>query len=69
MPDSPARPRVGFIGTGLIGTPMVQRLLECGLSVTVCGGLVYDVDELLSDVRAMVDESWQGATDERPPGP
>ena len=30
-----ARPRVGFIGTGLIGTPMVQRLLECGLSVTV----------------------------------
>ena len=35
MPDAPARPRVGFIGTGLIGTPMVQRLLECGLSVTV----------------------------------
>ncbi len=30
-----ARPRVGFIGTGLIGTPMVQRLHECGLSVTV----------------------------------
>lgn len=30
-----ARPRVGFIGTGLIGTPMVERLLECGLSVTV----------------------------------
>lgn len=35
MPDPAARPRVGFIGTGLIGTPMVQRLLECGLSVSV----------------------------------
>lgn len=35
MPDTAARPRVGFIGTGLIGTPMVQRLLECGLSVSV----------------------------------
>lgn len=28
-------PDVGFIGTGLIGTPMVQRLLERGLSVAV----------------------------------
>ncbi len=27
--------RVGFIGTGLIGTPMVERLLECGVAVTV----------------------------------
>ena len=27
--------RIGFIGTGLIGTPMVQRLLERGLSVSV----------------------------------
>ena len=27
--------RVGFIGTGLIGTPMVERLLEQGLAVTV----------------------------------
>ena len=41
MPDSlPTKttttpPRIGFIGTGLIGTPMVQRLLECGLSVSV----------------------------------
>jgi len=35
MPDTQARPRIGFIGTGLIGTPMVQRLLECGLAVTV----------------------------------
>lgn len=32
MPDAP---RIGFIGTGLIGTPMVERLLECGLPVTV----------------------------------
>lgn len=37
MPDAPATgaPRVGFIGTGLIGTPMVERLLECALPVTV----------------------------------
>jgi 3-hydroxyisobutyrate dehydrogenase len=33
--DTAGSPRIGFIGTGLIGTPMVQRLLECGLSVTV----------------------------------
>ena len=36
MPDATTRATtVGFIGTGLIGTPMVQRLLECGLSVTL----------------------------------
>jgi 3-hydroxyisobutyrate dehydrogenase len=28
-------PQIGFIGTGLIGTPMVERLLERGLSVTI----------------------------------
>ena len=28
-------PRIGFIGTGLIGTPMVERLLECGLRVSI----------------------------------
>jgi len=27
--------RIAFIGTGLIGTPMVERLLECGRSVVV----------------------------------
>lgn len=27
--------RIGFIGTGLIGAPMVERLLECGRDVTV----------------------------------
>lgn len=32
MPDTP---RIGFIGTGLIGAQMIERLLECGLSVTV----------------------------------
>ncbi len=32
MPDTP---RIGFIGTGLIGTQMIERLLECGLSVRV----------------------------------
>lgn len=27
--------RIGFVGTGLIGTPMVERLLECGHAVTI----------------------------------
>lgn len=38
MPDAHATgatPRIGFIGTGLIGTPMVERLLEQRLAVTV----------------------------------
>jgi 3-hydroxyisobutyrate dehydrogenase len=36
MPESSAPSgRIGFIGTGLIGTPMVQRLLECGRAVSV----------------------------------
>ncbi|WP_309671259.1 NAD(P)-dependent oxidoreductase [Gemmatimonas sp.] len=35
MPETAARPRIGFVGTGLIGTPMVERLLESGLSVSV----------------------------------
>jgi 3-hydroxyisobutyrate dehydrogenase len=30
-----ALPRIGFIGTGLIGAPMVERLLECGRQVVV----------------------------------
>lgn len=32
---SDSRLRIGFIGTGLIGAPMVERLLECGRQVTV----------------------------------
>ena len=38
MPDvSPQThsPHIGFIGTGLIGAPMVERMLEQGLKVTV----------------------------------
>ena len=34
MPEQTPK-RVGFIGTGLIGTPMVERMLETGLHVTV----------------------------------
>lgn len=40
-----------------------------GPRTTICAGLVYDVAELLADVRTMVDESWKDAPDERPPGP
>ena len=34
MPEHTAR-SIGFIGTGLIGTPMVERMLETGLRVIV----------------------------------
>ena len=41
------------------------------LQYTIRAGVVYDTDELLADVRAMVDHSWQDGTDsgddERPP--
>ena len=40
-----------------------------GLNMTLCAGMVYDVSELLADLRDMVDESWKDAPDERPPGP
>lgn len=33
--DAVEAARIGFIGTGLIGAPMVERLLECGRDVTV----------------------------------
>jgi len=53
---------VGFIGTGLIGTPMVQRLLECGLSVTVwnrtpdkAAPLVRDGASLAESPRALAE--------------
>jgi imidazolonepropionase len=45
------------------GSPQWER----SLSHTLCAGMVYPVDELLADVRAMVDQSWQGHADERPP--
>ena len=35
MSDVEEAGRIGFIGTGLIGAPMVERLLECGRNVTV----------------------------------
>ena len=31
----PAKQRIGFIGTGLMGAPMVQRLLQAGFPVTI----------------------------------
>ena|SRR5487761_1943612 len=30
------RPRLGYVGIGLMGLPMTRRLLECGYAVTVC---------------------------------
>ena len=40
--------RVGFIGTGLIGTPMVARLIERGLPVTVWNRTVAKVAPLVA---------------------
>ena len=48
-------PRIGFIGTGLIGTPMVQRLLECGLSVTVWNRTPEKASRLVHDGAALAE--------------
>jgi 3-hydroxyisobutyrate dehydrogenase len=48
-------PRIGFIGTGLIGTPMVQRLLECGLSVTVWNRTPDKATPLVLDGAALAE--------------
>jgi 3-hydroxyisobutyrate dehydrogenase len=60
--DPTTPPRIGFIGTGLIGTPMVQRLLECGLPVTVwnrtpdkAAPLVHDGATLAASPRALAE--------------
>lgn len=46
VPESSAR--IGFIGTGLIGTPMVERLLECGRQVTVWNRTLAKCDALVA---------------------
>jgi len=38
---------IGFIGTGLIGTPMVERMLDCGLAVTVWNRTASKADALV----------------------
>ncbi len=40
--------RIGFIGTGLIGTPMVERLLDQGLAVTVWNRTAHKAAPLLA---------------------
>jgi imidazolonepropionase len=37
-----------------------------GLKLTIKDGIIYDTEELLADVRKMVDESWEGDDSERP---
>ena len=41
-----ANPRIGFIGTGLIGTPMVERMLETGLGVMVWNRTIAKAEPL-----------------------
>lgn len=62
LPTTTTPPRIGFIGTGLIGTPMVRRLLECGLSVSVwnrtiekAAALVHDGATLAESPRALAE--------------
>jgi 3-hydroxyisobutyrate dehydrogenase len=58
MPESTGTamsPRIGFIGTGLIGTPMVQRLLESGLSVTVWNRTPDKATPLVLDGAALAE--------------
>ena len=43
---SAASPRIGFIGTGLIGTPMVERMLETGLGVMVWNRTIAKAEPL-----------------------
>ena len=38
------------------------------LQYTIRAGVVYDVEELLADVRALVDSSWEGDDSDRPSG-
>lgn len=54
-PVAKAKPRIGFIGTGLIGTPMVQRLLECGLSVAVWNRTLTKATPLVEQGATLAD--------------
>ena len=42
-PDQLARPRVGFVGLGIMGTPMAAHLADAGYPLTV-----YDIDAAAS---------------------
>ena len=44
--DEPARPRVGFIGLGVMGRPMARHILDAGFRLTVHSRSRGPVDEL-----------------------
>lgn len=56
--DEATAVRIGFIGTGLIGMPMVERMLDRGLSVTVW-------NRTLSKTQALVERGATRATSMR----
>lgn len=50
MPDQSQRPRIGFVGLGVMGTPMSGHLSDAGYQVTV-----YDIDSATAN-RLAVDK-------------
>jgi 3-hydroxyisobutyrate dehydrogenase len=61
---TPDASRIAFIGTGLIGTPMVERLLECGREVVVWNRTRDKLAPLLqagAEVATSAREAAQGA--------
>lgn len=57
-PMTPSAVSIGFIGTGLIGAPMVERLLECGRTVVVWNRSPEKLAPLVA-AGAVVAESMQ----------
>ena len=53
MPNNAERPRVGFVGLGVMGTPMAGHLVRAGYEVAV-----HDVDRGTAEAFA---ESWPAA--------
>jgi imidazolonepropionase len=57
-------------GTGAMRLNDDTRKVEWhrALRFTIKGGVIYDVDELLADVRALVAKSYEDEPEARPPG-
>jgi 2-hydroxy-3-oxopropionate reductase len=46
---SESRPRIGFVGLGIMGRPMVRNLMKAGYRVTVHDRVTAAVDELVAE--------------------
>jgi len=56
-----AKPRIGFIGTGIMGKPMAQNLLKAGYSLTVHNRTKQKAEELLQQGAAWASSPAQTA--------